>query len=182
MAEIRIRNTEQRIQGEENVRAFLEKQEVLYEHWNPSKLAENLQQRFVLSDEDKAEILSTFDEEIRDLAARRGYQTWDIIALSDATPNLDELLKKFENVHTHTEDEVRAITAGRGIFIIKGTDDVGYFDVELEAGDVISVPEYKPHFFTLMENRQIVAVRLFIETEGWIAHPYSDESFTSNKA
>jgi 1,2-dihydroxy-3-keto-5-methylthiopentene dioxygenase len=182
MAEIRIRNTEERIQGEENVRAFLEQQDVLYEHWNPGKLAENLQQKFVLSDEEKAQILSTFDEEIRDLAARRGYQTWDIIALSDATPNLDELLKKFENVHTHTEDEVRAITAGRGIFIIKGTDDVGYFDVELEAGDVISVPEYKPHFFTLMENRQIVAVRLFIETEGWIAHPYSDESFASNKA
>jgi 1,2-dihydroxy-3-keto-5-methylthiopentene dioxygenase len=182
MAEIRIRNTEERIQGEENVRAFLEQQDVLYEHWNPGKLAENLQQKFVLSDEEKAQILSTFDEEIRDLAARRGYQTWDIIALSDATPNLNELLKKFENVHTHTEDEVRAITAGRGIFIIKGTDDVGYFDVELEAGDVISVPEYKPHFFTLMENRQIVAVRLFIETEGWIAHPYSDESFASNKA
>lgn len=182
MAEIKIRNTEERITGEENVRAFLEKQEVLYEHWAPSKLAENLQQKFILTDEDKAEILSTYDEEIRELAARRGYQTWDIIALSDATPNLDELLKKFENVHTHTEDEVRAITAGKGIFIIKGTDDVGYFDVELEAGDVISVPEYKPHFFTLMDNRQIVAVLLFIETEGWIAHPFADDAFTGNKA
>ncbi|RIX53602.1 acireductone dioxygenase [Paenibacillus nanensis] len=177
MAEIRIRNTEERIKGEENVRAFLESQEVLYEHWNPSKLPASLQNKFVLSDEEKAEILATFDEEIRDLADRRGYKTWDIISLSDATPNLDELLKKFENVHTHTEDEVRAITAGKGIFIIKGTDDVGYFDVELEAGDVISVPEHKPHFFTLMENRQIVAVRLFIETEGWIAHPYADPVF-----
>jgi len=177
MAEIRIRNTEQRISGEENVRAFLESQEVLYEHWNPAKLPAHLQDKFVLSDEEKSEILSTFDEEIRDLASRRGYRTWDIVALSDATPNLEELLKKFENVHTHTEDEVRAITAGKGIFIIKGTDDVGYFDVELEAGDVISVPEHKPHFFTLMENRQIVAVRLFIETEGWIAHPYADPAF-----
>lgn len=177
MAEIRIRNTEERISGEENVRAFLNSQEVLYEHWNPSKLPAHLQNKFVLSDEEKNEILSTYDEEIRDLASRRGYRTWDIVALSDATPNLDELLKKFENVHTHTEDEVRAITAGRGIFIIKGTDDVGYFDVELEAGDVISVPEHKPHFFTLMDNRQIVAVRLFIETEGWIAHPFADPSF-----
>lgn len=179
MAEIKIRNSEERIKGEENVRAFLESQEVLYEHWDPSKLSKDLQNKFVLSDEEKGQILATFDTEIRDLAARRGYQTWDIVALSEATPNLDELLKKFENVHTHTEDEVRAITAGRGIFIIKGTDDVGYFDVELEAGDVISVPEHKPHFFTLMENRQIVAVRLFIETEGWIAHPYSDEKFQS---
>ncbi|MFF2887457.1 acireductone dioxygenase [Paenibacillus sp. NPDC057967] len=178
MAEIRIRNTEERIKGEENVRAFLDSQEVLYEHWDPSKLSEELQDKFVLSDEEKAAILKTYEAEINDLAARRGYRTWDIISLSDATPNLDELLKKFENVHTHTEDEVRAITAGRGIFIIKGTEDVGYFDVELEAGDVISVPEHKAHFFTLMENRQIVAVRLFIETEGWIAHPFADPAFT----
>jgi 1,2-dihydroxy-3-keto-5-methylthiopentene dioxygenase len=181
LAEIRIRNTDQRISGEENVREFLNNQEVLYEHWDASKLPQELQNKFVLSDDEKAQILATFDTEIRDLAARRGYRTWDLIALSDATPNLDELLKKFESVHTHTEDEVRAITAGRGIFIIKGTDDVGYFDVELEAGDVISVPEHKPHFFTLMENRQIVAVRLFIETEGWIAHPFADPAF-ANKA
>ncbi|MCY9592178.1 acireductone dioxygenase [Paenibacillus chitinolyticus] len=177
MAEIHIRNTGERISGEENVRAFLDRQEVLYEHWNPTKLPADIQEKFILSDEEKAQILSTFDEEIRDLAKRRGYQTWDIIALSDATPNLDELLKKFEQVHTHTEDEVRAITAGKGIFIIKGSDDVGYFNVELEAGDVISVPEHKPHFFTLMDNRQIVAVRLFIETEGWIAHPFEDPTF-----
>ncbi|MCQ6560168.1 acireductone dioxygenase [Paenibacillus mendelii] len=182
MAEIRVRNTDERIQGEENVRAFLEKQEVLYEHWNPAKLPAELQEKFILSDEDKQQILSTFDSEIRDLASRRGYLTWDIIALSDATPNLNELLVKFEQVHTHTEDEVRAITAGRGIFIIKGTDDVGYFDVELTAGDVISVPEHKPHFFTLMDNRQIVAVRLFIETEGWIAQPFDDPTFQKSKA
>jgi 1,2-dihydroxy-3-keto-5-methylthiopentene dioxygenase len=179
LAEIRIRNTDQRISGEENVREFLNNQEVLYEHWDASKLPQELQNKFVLSDDEKAQILATFDAEIRDLAERRGYRTWDLISLSDATPNLDELLKKFESVHTHTEDEVRAITAGRGIFIIKGTDDVGYFDVELEAGDVISVPEHKPHFFTLMENRQIVAVRLFIETEGWIAHPFADPAFAN---
>lgn len=177
MAEIRIRNTNERIKGEENVRNFLSGMQVIYEHWDTSKLPESLQECFTLNDEDKTQILATFDKEIRDLAGRRGYKTWDVIALSEATPNLDELLKKFEQVHTHTEDEVRAITAGKGIFIIKGPEEVGYFDVELEAGDVISVPEYTPHFFTLMENRQIVAVRLFIETEGWIAHPYEDPTF-----
>ncbi|MBO9610330.1 MAG: acireductone dioxygenase [Paenibacillaceae bacterium] len=177
MAEIRIRNTDRRISGEQEVRAFLENQEVLYEHWDAAKLPAELQDKFALTNEDKEQILSTYDAEIRDLASRRGYRTWDIVALSDATPNLEELLRKFEQVHTHTEDEVRAITAGKGIFIIKGTDDVGYFDVELESGDVISVPEHKPHFFTLMDNRQIVAVRLFIETEGWIAHPFDDPAF-----
>ncbi|WP_166241659.1 1,2-dihydroxy-3-keto-5-methylthiopentene dioxygenase [Paenibacillus turpanensis] len=177
MAKVRIRNTDQYISGEENVKEFLNNQGVLYEHWDASKLPADLQEKFVLSDEEKQQILSTFDSEIRDLAGRRGYRTWDVIALSEATPNIEELLKKFENVHTHTEDEVRAITAGNGIFIIKGSDDVGYFDVELSAGDVISVPEGTAHFFTLMSDRKIVAVRLFIETEGWIAHPFADPAF-----
>jgi len=177
MAQVRIRNTNEIISGEEKVRSFLSAQGVLYEHWDPNKLAPSLRDKYVLSDEEKQAILDTYEGEIRDLAERRGYRTWDLISLSDATPNIEELLKKFEQVHTHTEDEVRAITAGNGIFIIKGSDDIGYMDVELEAGDVISVPEEKPHYFTLMDNRQIVAVRLFIETEGWIAHPYSDPTF-----
>lgn len=179
MAQVRIRNTNERISGEDKVRSFLDGQGVLYEHWDPNKLPKSLQEKFALSDEEKAQILTTFDPEIRDLAARRGYRTWDLISLSEATPNLEELLKKFEQVHTHTEDEVRAITAGNGIFIIKGSEEVGYFDVELTAGDVISVPEAKPHFFTLMKDRNIVAVRLFIETEGWIAHPFDDPAFQS---
>lgn len=177
MAQIRIRNTEQVITGEENMRAFLNDQGVLYEHWDAAKLPEALRHRFNLSDEDKEQILAAFDVEIRDLASRRGYLTWDIISLSDATPNIEELLKKFEQVHTHTEDEVRAITAGEGIFVIKGSDEVGYMDVLVEEGDVISVPENIPHFFTLTESKKIVAVRLFIETEGWIAHPFEDPAF-----
>ncbi len=70
---------------------------------------------------------------------------------------------------------MRAITAGHGIFIIKGDKETGYFDVELEAGDVISVPEGNPHYFTLMDDRRVVAVRLFIDPSGWVAHPYEEK-------
>jgi 1,2-dihydroxy-3-keto-5-methylthiopentene dioxygenase len=177
MAQIHIRNTGERLAGEAEVRDFLERQEVLYEHWDPEKLPESLKEKFTLTDEEKEAILRTYEEEIRSLAQRRGYVQWDIVSLSEETPNLDELLKKFENVHTHTEDEVRAITAGNGIFTIKGDEETGYFDVELSAGDVISVPENTPHFFTLMENRRVVAVRLFIDPSGWVAHPYQDPAF-----
>ncbi|WP_391559572.1 hypothetical protein [Robertmurraya sp.] len=73
----------------------------------------------------------------------------------------------------------RAFTAGEGIFIIKGKDEVGYFDVELSAGDVmiLSVPVNTTYFFTLIESRQVVAVRLFIDPAGWVAHSYGDTSF-----
>lgn len=176
MAQIRIRNTDERIEGEEQVKAFLDSQNVVYEHWETSKLPEALREKFVLSDEEKAQIISAYEPEIRDLAARRGYEIWDVISLSDSTPNIEELLKKFEQVHTHTEDEIRAIVSGKGIFIIK-SEEIGYFDVELEPGDVISVPENTNHFFTLMDNRQIVAVRLFIEKDGWVAYNVDDPAF-----
>ncbi|NNU91185.1 acireductone dioxygenase [Anoxybacillus sp. CHMUD] len=175
MAVIKVRNTGEVIEGKENVATFLNKQGVLYEHWDANKLPTHLQNKFVLTDEEKADILATFQTEIEDLAKRRGYQAWDVVALCEQTPNLEELLKKFEQVHTHTEDEVRAIVAGHGIFVIKGDENTGYFDVELEAGDVISVPEGNPHFFTLMDDRQVVAVRLFIDPSGWVAHPYEEK-------
>lgn len=180
MAEIIIRNTNERIAGADNVRAFLNNQEVIYESWDPAKLPAELQNNFLLTDDQKETILQTYDAEIQDLAARRGYKIWDVITLSDSTPNLTELLTKFEEVHTHSEDEIRAIVSGKGIFVIKGAGDLGYFDVELSPGDVISVPENTNHFFTLMDNRQIIAVRLFIEENGWVSSPVNDPDFIKN--
>ncbi|QKS69879.1 AraC family ligand binding domain-containing protein [Paenalkalicoccus suaedae] len=180
MATIVIRDTQETIKGTDEVRAFLESQEVLYEHWDPTKLPTELQGNCKIGDEEKAQILETFDEDIRSLADRRGYKKWDVIALNEDTPDLETLLKKFEQVHTHTEDEVRAITAGSGSFVIKGAD-TGYFDVQLEPGDVISVPVDTPHFFTLSDERQVVAVRLFIDPEGWVAHKFDDPAFVASK-
>ncbi|ARK29520.1 1,2-dihydroxy-3-keto-5-methylthiopentene dioxygenase [Halalkalibacter krulwichiae] len=175
MAVIKVRNSGEVIEGVDKVHEFLEAQGVFFERWDIGKLPEHLVEKFDLTDEDKANILNVYDEDIRSLAERRGYVNWDVIALSDQTPNIEELLKKFEQVHTHTDDEVRIITAGHGIFIVKGDEKTGYFNIELEAGDVISVPENTPHFFTLMDDRQVVAVRLFIDTDGWVAHPYEEK-------
>jgi 1,2-dihydroxy-3-keto-5-methylthiopentene dioxygenase len=179
MAQIRIRNTQEIISGEEAVGQFLQEQGVLYEHWDTSKLPEALRENFSLTDEQKEELLQVFDEDIRSLAERNGYVKWDVISLSDQTPDLDVLLKKFEQVHIHSEDEVRAIAAGHGIFVIKG-EEVGFFDVELEAGDVISVPVDTQHFFTLMEDRKVVAIRLFIDPSGWVAIPVDQEPTGAN--
>lgn len=175
MATIRVRDTDTIIEGEIDVRDYLNGNDVYYNHWDVSKLPETLQNKFILSEDDKESILSSMKDDIERLSEERGYVKWDLISLSEGTPNLDELLKKFEQVHTHTEDEVRAIMAGSGTFIIKGKN--GYFDVRLVPGDVISVPEGNPHFFTLTEERKVVAVRLFIDPAGWVAEPYDDPSF-----
>lgn len=48
MAEIRIRNTNERIKGEQAVREFLAQYEVIYEHWDTSKLREDLKKNSYL--------------------------------------------------------------------------------------------------------------------------------------
>ena len=54
--------------------------------------------------------------EIEEMKRRGGYVTADVIDVNPATPNLDVMLAKFDKEHTHDEDEVRFILAGRGIF------------------------------------------------------------------
>ena len=167
MATIYFQQTEERVSDQQEVRDFLESRDILYEAWDITKLPVSLQENYQLSDEDKEAILSTFRDEIQDVSARRGYKTADVISLSDATPNLDELLVNFQKEHHHTDDEVRFIVSGHGIFAIDDAER-GYFNIELNPGDLISVPVNTRHYFTLQEDRQVVAVRIFVTTEGWV--------------
>lgn len=167
MAHIVFQNSREEIRGYEEVLAFLEQQEVIYEKWDITKLPANLQEKFLLTDEEKEEILKAFEREIADISARRGYKAQDVISLSENTPNLDQLLANFQKEHHHTDDEVRFIVSGHGVFIIQGKDGE-FFEVFLDPGDLISVPENVRHYFTLQEDRKVVAVRIFVTTEGWV--------------
>jgi 1,2-dihydroxy-3-keto-5-methylthiopentene dioxygenase len=167
MAYITFQSSEQQIHHQEEVVSFLNSQEVIYEKWDITKLPQNLVEKFALSDVEKGEILSSFDSEIADISARRGYKAQDVISLSESTPNLDVLLTNFKNEHHHTDDEVRFIVSGHGVFVIQGKNGE-FFEVHLVPGDLISVPENTRHYFTLEEDRKVVAVRIFVTTEGWV--------------
>jgi 1,2-dihydroxy-3-keto-5-methylthiopentene dioxygenase len=167
MAYIVLQETKEEIRNQEEVAAFLDSQEVIYENWDIQKLPEDLREKYSLSDEEKERILVSFADEIKDISERRGYQAQDVISLSESTPNLDQLLKNFQQEHHHTDDEVRFIVSGHGVFIIQGKDG-GFFEVFLDPGDLISVPENIRHYFTLQEDRKVVAVRIFVTSEGWV--------------
>ncbi|KIL18538.1 1,2-dihydroxy-3-keto-5-methylthiopentene dioxygenase [Bacillus safensis] len=155
------------LENEQEVASYLENQGVIYEHWDIEKLPNRLSEKYDLTDEEKEEILTVFQKEIQSISEKRGYKAQDVISLSDATPNLDELLQNFKREHHHTDDEVRFIVSGHGIFAIQGKDGV-FFDVRLNPGDLISVPPNIRHYFTLQEDRKVVAVRIFVTTEGWV--------------
>jgi 1,2-dihydroxy-3-keto-5-methylthiopentene dioxygenase len=167
MAYITFQNKDEQIRVQEEVASFLESQDVIYENWAISKLPVELVEKYLLSEEEKEQILSAFAGEIADISGRRGYKAQDVISLSENTPNLDVLLTNFKNEHHHTDDEVRFIVSGHGVFIIQGKDGE-FFEVHLNPGDLISVPENTRHYFTLEEDRKVVAVRIFVTTEGWV--------------
>ena len=55
---------------------------------------------------------------IDEMKRRGGYVTADVIDVNPSTPNLEAMLARFDKEHTHDEDEVRFILAGRGIFFL----------------------------------------------------------------
>jgi 1,2-dihydroxy-3-keto-5-methylthiopentene dioxygenase len=125
MATILIHNEENTLlESEQEVAAYLENQGVIYEHWDIAKLPNRLSEKYDLTDEEKEEILTVFQKEIESISEKRGYKAQDVISLSDDTPNLDDLLQNFQREHHHTDDEVRFIVSGHGIFAIQGKDVV----------------------------------------------------------
>ena len=111
-------------------------------------------------------ILKAYEPEIDVLKKQGGYVTADVISVSPATPNLDAMLAKFTMEHTHSEDEVRFILKGRGLFHIH-PDQGPVFAIQVEAGDLINVPKGTKHWFHLCEDKTIRAIRLFQDMTGW---------------
>lgn len=103
------------------------------------------------------------------LMAERGYRTRDEVRLSPSTENIDAILAKFDREHLHTDDEVRYVLAGEGIFDIRSTGD-RWMRVVVGPGDFIVVPKDRHHRFLLTASRTIHAVRLFEDQAGWVPH------------
>lgn len=103
------------------------------------------------------------------LRHERGYIEQDIVALAPTTENLQAICAKFADEHLHTDDEVRFVLAGQGIFDIRDDDD-RWMRVTVEPGDLIVVPKHRHHRFFLTDSQQIRCVRLFQDSAGWVPH------------
>lgn len=161
MAILFYQNSKRGFDAVSDVRAKLAELAVDYERWDADETR-------VSGDATNDEILAAYAPEIAELSARGGYVTADVINVAPETPGLDEMLAKFDREHTHSEDEVRFVVRGRGIFFFaaQGND---VCQVEMTAGDLIRIPAETPHWFTLGDDRTIRAIRLFKDPAGWIA-------------
>ena len=159
MAVLRFPETNQLFQNEAAIRDELATLGIDYQKWSLDR---------VRADASADEVLAAYSQEIEEMKSRGGYVTADVIDVNPATPNLDAMLAKFDKEHTHSEDEVRFILAGRGIFFLNINGRVA--SVEVGPGDMLRVPCGTTHWFTLCDDRRIRAIRWFQDTTGWTPH------------
>lgn len=159
MAVLRFPETRQIFENKTTIRSELASLGIDYECWSLDRVG---------NDASAEDVLAAYSDEIDQMKRRGGYVTADVIDVNPSTPNLETMLAKFDKEHTHSEDEVRFILAGRGIFFLNIAGRVA--SVEIGPGDMLRVPRGTTHWFTLCEDRQIRAIRWFQDTTGWTPH------------
>jgi len=161
VAVLRIPDQQRTLHEYDEVREYLGGIGIEYDRWEaPADLPE---------DASAEQVLNTYSAQIKELKQRGGYVTADVIDVNPATPGLDAMLAKFNIEHTHDEDEVRYIVAGRGLFHIRPPQGP-VVAIEVEAGDLMRVPRGTLHWFDLCGERRIRAIRLFQDKSGWTPH------------
>ncbi|TWT43702.1 Acireductone dioxygenase [Phycisphaerae bacterium RAS1] len=158
MATICVPKEARTIHGQAEISAFLAPFGMTYQRWP-------LEDR-VDPDATADDILAAYSLEIEELKRGGGYVTADVINVTPDTPGLDAMLNKFNKEHRHTEDEVRFIVKGKGLFHIN-PENGPVFSITVEAGDLITVPRGTRHWFDLCAERTIRAIRLFQDISGW---------------
>jgi len=163
MAVVTIPVDDKTIHDELGIRAELAALGVEYERWDLSRVS---------ADASAEEVLEAYAAEIDEMKRLGGYTTADVIDVTADTPGLDVMLARFDKEHTHSEDEVRFILAGRGVFFLHQKSDAvdKVLSVEVGPGDMIRVPRGTEHWFMLCEDRRIRAIRWFQDTTGWTPH------------
>lgn len=165
---------DRRLEGAEAL-SYLSQQGVGYENWSVAEVPDHLLSFAKMDEAAQRDLLDVWRADIDRLMKENDYRTADVLAVSDeSVPNLDQMLDRFRPEHYHTEDEVRFVIGGHGMFGIHRESPHAVFEVHVGPGDLLKVPQGTWHWFDLAADRRIQCVRLFQDTSGWT--PYYRES------
>jgi len=148
-----------RIVDDAEIAARLADAGIAFERWDAS--------RVLPTGADQETILAAYAEDVARLKRERGFTTADVVRLSQDHPQRAEFREKFLDEHTHSEDEVRFFVEGSGLFCLHIGDQV--LGLHAEAGDLIAVPAGTRHWFDMGPAPFFAAIRLFTNTDGWVA-------------
>lgn len=163
-----IRQGGREYRAEKDINRFCNLADIIQDAWDVSGVDEAICLEAARNPEYGRQVIARVQDRLDALKADYGYLTEDVVCLSPETPDLETLLAKFDKEHHHIDDEVRAVLYGGGVFGI--APETGEpFEIVVETGDLIVVPAYTRHWFTLTPERHIVALRVFKTPAGWNA-------------
>lgn len=119
-------------------------------------------------DADADAILDAYRPYLDRLMGETGAGSADVIKMTPDHPQAGTLREKFLNEHIHTEDEVRFFVGGSGHFVMHHEDRV--YGALCTKGDLISVPANIRHWFDAGDRPEFIALRIFTDQSGWVAH------------
>jgi 1,2-dihydroxy-3-keto-5-methylthiopentene dioxygenase len=141
------------------IATLLEAAGIRFERWNAGAA--------LAADADQDAVLSAYADDIARLQREGGYAAADVVRLPKGTPNTGPMREKFLAEHTHSEDEVRFFVEGSGAFYLRIGGKV--YRVVCERNDLLGVPAGTRHWFDMGPDPHFAAIRLFTNTEGWVA-------------
>lgn len=124
-------------------------------------------------------ISSPEDPKLAEIRADRGYSYTDIVNVCpEKLPDYENKIKSFYREHIHYDEEIRYCVEGSGYFDVRGFNDE-WIRIQLEAGDMIILPEGIYHRFTCDASNYIQAMRLFVGEPIWT--PYNRDEIEELK-
>jgi 1,2-dihydroxy-3-keto-5-methylthiopentene dioxygenase len=153
---------EQKIQfsNPDEIRVFLNQRGIFFDQWKCDVVFDDTATQ--------DQILEAYSKDLKPFMEKGGYLTADVISINKLTDNYDAIRAKFLSEHTHAEDEIRFFVDGQGFFWFNLENEL-VFNLLCQQGDLISVPAGTKHWFDAGESNPFVkAIRIFIDTSGWI--------------
>jgi 1,2-dihydroxy-3-keto-5-methylthiopentene dioxygenase len=143
------------------IRTFMNQRGIFFDQWH---CAVEFQDSAT-----QEEILDAYSKDLKPFMAQGAYQTADVISINSLTENYEAIRNKFLAEHIHSEDEIRFFVDGQGLFWFNLENGESVFNLLCQKGDLISVPAGTKHWFDAgAENPFVKAIRIFIDTTGWI--------------
>lgn len=163
MAQLKIlREDEQITTNFDTIHKFMTSHGIKFGRFELNELAKTLAKKDTLSDEERNELLDSYQHISSEFEQQDGYKR-DVVCLWPEFEHIDFILNKFGDVHYHFNHEFWYFFDGQFDFIFCGNDG-RKFCITVEAGEYLQVPEGFWQLFSGDRNCRMKSMRFFYTT------------------